>query len=62
MTQSERELYVRSLIGGEQARDAKGGSGRPADRPPSAYVDAIDAAYARGDQRDAGEIFQETLR
>lgn len=57
MNPDEKVLYVNSLIGAEKAKDAKGGRGRDVPRPAGEYVAAIDGAYARGDRRDAGEIF-----
>ena len=62
MSRPERELYVRSLVGGEKAKDAKGGEGKTYDRPAAEYVSAIDAAYVRGDQRPAHQIFAESNR
>jgi hypothetical protein len=59
MSREDRVLYVRSLIGEETAKDAKGNRGRTYDQPAETYVDAIDAAYARGDGRAAEEIFAE---
>jgi hypothetical protein len=57
MSREDRLLYVHSLIGEQRARNAKGGTGRPITRSPEAYMAAIDAAYARGDQRPVAEVF-----
>ena len=62
MARENRVLYVRSLIAGETAKDAKGNRGRTYDRPAEEYVKAIDQAYARGDAREAHEIFEELGR
>jgi hypothetical protein len=62
MPREDRVLYVRSLIGEEKAKDAKGGRGRTVARPAEEYVDRIDGAYARGDAREAHEIFAELAR
>lgn len=56
MTQEAKVLYVKSLIGAEKVKDAKGGGGRDYPRPAEEYVARIDAAYASGDQRDVHEI------
>ena len=57
MTREDRLLYVQSLLGEEKAKDAKGGRGRTYSRPPEEYVRQIDAAYTRGDTREAHAIF-----
>jgi hypothetical protein len=62
MTHDDRILYVRSLIGAEKVKDAKGGGGRTYDRPAEDYVTRIDQAYARGDARTVPEIFAELGR
>jgi hypothetical protein len=62
MTPEDRVLYVKSLVGGEVAKDAKGGGGKRYDRPAEEYVQRIDEAYARGDTRRADEIFAELGR
>lgn len=59
MSREDRVLYVNSLIGEEKAKDAKGGGGRDVTRSAEEYVRAIDAAYARGEQRAADEVFGE---
>lgn len=62
MSSEDRILYVRSLVGAETAKDAKGDRGRTYDQPAEHYVSAIDQAYARGDAREAHEIFEELGR
>jgi hypothetical protein len=62
MTHEDRVLYVQSLLGEEKAKDAKGGRGRTYDRSPEEYVIRIDQAYARGDAREAHQIFAELPR
>ena len=51
--------YVVSMIGGENAKRAKGGTGRRYIQPAQTYVEAIDSAYAKGDKRDPAAIFAE---
>lgn len=58
-TPDERELIVRSFLGGEQAADSKGGSGEKYSRSPAFYRSEIDARYAAGDQRPVSELWQE---
>ena len=62
MSPDARALYVKSLVGAEKVKDAKGGGGKSYDRPAEEYVAAIDAAIARGDQREVHEIFLELNR
>jgi hypothetical protein len=62
MAQGDRVLYVKSLIGAEKVKDAKGGGGRTYPRPAEEYVKQIDDAYARGDARDVRAIFAELSR
>jgi hypothetical protein len=62
MSHDDRVLYVKSLVGAEKVKDAKGGSGRTYDRPAEEYVAAIEAAMARGDGREVHEIFMELPR
>jgi hypothetical protein len=57
MPPSEKTLYVKSLIGAEQVKHAKGGTGHEYTHPPEDYVKQIDAAYAHGDSRDPADIF-----
>jgi predicted Fe-S protein YdhL (DUF1289 family) len=58
MSHDEKTLYVRSLIGHEKAKEAKGGNQRVYERPAEIYVQEIDAAYARGEQRTVDEVFE----
>ncbi|HEX8252128.1 MAG TPA: hypothetical protein VF846_03185 [Thermoanaerobaculia bacterium] len=62
MSSEDRLLYVHSLIGAERAKDAKGGGGKNVSDAPKRYVAAIEAAYARGDQRKPDEIFATLVR
>ncbi len=57
MSPNEKTLYVRSLLGHEQARESKGGTPLVHTRPAEAYVQAIDAAYAHGEKRDVDALF-----
>jgi hypothetical protein len=57
MSQPEKQIYVRSLIGGEQTKNAKGGTGHRYARDPDGYVKRIDKAYSRGDKREPSLIF-----
>jgi type III secretory pathway lipoprotein EscJ len=59
MANADRVLYVKSMVGAEKVKDAKGGGGKQYDRPAEEYVAAIDTAYARGDAREANKIFGE---
>jgi hypothetical protein len=62
MSHDDRVLYVKSMIGAENVKDAKGGGGRTYDRPAEEYVTGIDYAYAQGDTREAPQIFKEIGR
>ena len=62
MSKEDRVLYVRTLVGAEKAKDAKGGGGKTYTLAAEEYVNAIDAAYARGDARQPHEIFEELGR
>jgi len=62
MSREDRVLFVRTLIAEEQAKEAKGGDGRPATRTPEEYVAMIDAAYARGEQQQPEQLFAELAR
>ncbi len=55
---AERLVYVKALLGAEAAKEAKGGNPRRFSKLPSAYVEAIDHAYANGDSRTADKIFE----
>jgi len=57
MSQSEKQVYVRSLIGGEKAKSAKGGTAHRYAEQPDGYVKRIDEAYSRGDNREPALIF-----
>ncbi len=59
MTPDAKRDYVVSMIGGENARRAKGGTGRTYTKPAQTYVSDIDNAYAHGDRRDPAAIFAE---
>jgi hypothetical protein len=59
MSPDRKTLYVRTLLGHEKVKDAKGGNARVFDRPAAEYARRIDNAYARGDRRDADAIFEE---
>ena len=59
MSPSEKTLYVRTLLGHERAKEAKGGNARTFDRPAEEYAQRIDQAYARGERRDADALFEE---
>ena len=57
MSKDEKGLYVRSLLGAEKAKAAKGGSPQRYTGSADAYVARIDSAYGRGDSRDPDVIF-----
>jgi len=56
MPRPERTLYVKSLLGAEKVKEAKGGSAQHFSRPAEEYVTKIDRAYAIGDMRPPAEI------
>jgi predicted Fe-S protein YdhL (DUF1289 family) len=58
MSPGEKSLYVGSLLGHEQAKQAKGGNDLHFDRPAADYVRLIDDAYAHGDPRDVDAVFE----
>ena len=58
MSQNEKTLYVRTLLGHEKTKEAKGGNDRVFQRSIDDYVMRIDEAYARGDQRSVDAIFE----
>jgi predicted Fe-S protein YdhL (DUF1289 family) len=58
MSPTEKSIYVGSLLGHEQAKQAKGGNDLRYDRPAADYVRLIDDAYAHGDQRDVDALFE----
>ena len=57
MPPPERVLYVKVLLGAENAKKAKGGNDRTYSGTPEEYAKRIDEAYARGDQRDVSDVF-----
>ncbi|HEV7923139.1 MAG TPA: hypothetical protein VGR02_20345 [Thermoanaerobaculia bacterium] len=57
MPQSEKVLYVRQLLGAEQAKAAKGGTAPVHPLAAEEYVRRIDEAYARGETRDVDAVF-----
>jgi predicted Fe-S protein YdhL (DUF1289 family) len=59
MSTEQKTLYVRTLLGEQQAKAAKGGNARTFDRPAEEYARRIDEAYARGEQRDVDALFEE---
>jgi hypothetical protein len=59
MPQTEKALYVRTLLGHEKTREAKGGNDLVFSQPVDVYVKRIDDAYARGDQGTVDVIFEE---
>ena len=58
MSANEKALYVRTLVGHEKTKDAKGGNDRVFTRSIGEYVKGIDDAYARGDTRSVDGIFE----
>jgi hypothetical protein len=58
MSTNEKSLYVRTLLGHEKTKDAKGGNDRVFTRSIDDYVKGIDDAYAHGDTRSADAIFE----
>jgi predicted Fe-S protein YdhL (DUF1289 family) len=58
MPANEKALYVRTLLGHEKTKDAKGGNDRVFTRSIDEYVKSIDDAYARGDTRTVDAIFE----
>jgi predicted Fe-S protein YdhL (DUF1289 family) len=59
MPQNEKTLYVRTLLGHEKSREAKGGNDLVFSKAAEEYVKRIDEAYARGDQRTVDAVFEE---
>ena len=59
MSADEKDLFVRSLIGGEAAASAKGSEGKRYSRPSSEYVELLDARYREGDRRTVEQIWAE---
>ncbi|MEK6375232.1 MAG: hypothetical protein AABO58_21365 [Acidobacteriota bacterium] len=59
MSTEDKTLYVRSLLGREKVKEAKGGNARAFERPAEEYARRIDEAYARGERRDVDALFEE---
>ncbi len=59
MSPEQKTLYVRTLLGEQKAKEAKGGNSRTFERPAEEYARRIDEAYARGENRDPGALFEE---
>ncbi len=59
MSLNEKTLYVRTLLGHEKSKEAKGGNDRVFTQNAGDYVKRIDDAYARGDRRSVDAIFEE---
>jgi len=59
MSPNEKTLYVRTLLGHEKTKEAKGGNDRAFNQTAGDYVKRIDDAYSRGDQRSVDAIFEE---
>jgi hypothetical protein len=59
MSAEEKDLFVRSLIGGERAASAKGSEGKRYSRPSAEYVGILDARYREGDRRTVEQIWPE---
>ena len=59
MSPEKKTLYVRTLLGHQKVKEAKGGNAQVFDKSPEEYARRIDAAYARGEQRDVDTIFEE---
>ena len=57
MPPSEKTLYVKSLLGAEKVKDAKGGNEHRYSRSADEYIRRIDDAYARGDRREPARVF-----
>ena len=58
MSANEKSLYVRTLLGHEKTKEAKGGNDRVFTRSIDEYVKGIDDAYAHGDTRTVDAIFE----
>jgi adenylylsulfate kinase-like enzyme len=58
MSANEKTLYVRTLLGHEKTKEAKGGNDRAFTGSIDDYVRGIDDAYARGDSRTVDAIFE----
>ena len=58
MSANEKSLYVRTLLGHEKTKEAKGGNDRVFTQSIDEYVKGVDDAYARGDTRTVDAIFE----
>jgi predicted Fe-S protein YdhL (DUF1289 family) len=58
MSANDKSLYVRTLLGHQKTKEAKGGNDRVFNRSIDNYVKGIDDAYARGDTRNVDAIFE----
>ncbi|MEA2416760.1 MAG: hypothetical protein QOI58_3417 [Thermoanaerobaculia bacterium] len=58
MSANDKTLYVRTLLGHEKTKEAKGGNDRVFTRSIDDYVKGIDDAYAHGDTRSVDAIFE----
>jgi hypothetical protein len=58
MSANEKTLYVRTLLGHEKTKEAKGGNDRVFTGSVDEYVKRIDEAYAHGDTRTVDAIFE----
>jgi hypothetical protein len=58
-TPEQKELIVRSMMGGENAADAKGGKGDHYSKAVDYYRNEIDRRYDTGDQRNVNDIWKE---
>jgi hypothetical protein len=56
---AEKTLYVRTLLGHEKTKAAKGGNDRVFNQTTADYVKRIDEAYKKGDTRAVDAIFEE---
>jgi hypothetical protein len=59
MSATDKDMVVRSLIGGEAAANAKGGFGEKYTKSPDFYRAEIDRRYAAGDERSVNEVWGE---
>ena len=57
MSHTDRVLYVRSLIGAEKAKEAKGGHAMKYSKTAEEYVSRIDEAYREGKPGEVRDIF-----
>jgi len=62
MPANEKTFYVRTLLGHEKAKEAKGGNDRVFTLSADVCVKRIDDAYAHGDRRNVDAIFEEMGR